>query len=56
MREVNKRPEATKGNRPDRKRHDGGRERGRNEEQQRGSKERFQGFVFRVSLSLCDSV
>lgn len=55
MREVNKRPEAAKGNRRDRKRHDGGREKGRNEEQ-RGSKERFQGFVFRMSLSLCDSV
>lgn len=56
MWEVNRRPEAAKGNRRDRKRHDGGREKGRNEGQRRGSKERFQGFVFRMSLSLCDSV
>lgn len=56
MEEVNKRPEAAKGNRRDRKRHDGGREKGRNEEQQRASQERFQGFVFGMSLSPCDSV
>lgn len=56
MQEVNERPEAAKGNRRDRKRHDGGWEKERNEEQQRGSEERFQGFVFRMSLSLCDSV
>lgn len=56
LQEVNKRPEAAKGNRRDRKRHDGGRERGRNGEQQRASQERFQGFVLGMSLSLCDSV
>lgn len=56
MREVNERPEAAKGNRRDRKRHEGGREKGRNEEQQRGRRERFQGFVLKMSLSPCDSV
>lgn len=47
MREVNKRPEAAKGNRRDRKRHDGGREKGR-----KGMKSN-RGAVRKDSRALC---